>query len=87
MAQAGNHLHAILVGQVHNAVVLFPGALVPLVVPEVSACTVLDVLPGELLANPTKTGIADHLQRQLYLLRLDLLFQEGVYAERAYASM
>ena len=42
----------------------------------------LDVLPGELLADPVKAGIGDHLHGQLPLLRLDLLLQKGVHAER-----
>jgi len=41
----------------------------------------LNVFPGELLADPAESGIADHLQRPLPLGYLNLLLEKGVDAK------
>ena len=54
--------------------------LVPAVL-EVTLAVDLDVLPGELLADPAEARVRDHLDGLLALPKLDLLFEEHVDAK------
>jgi hypothetical protein len=81
VAQTGDDLQVVLLGEVHNLIVFLPGRAIGIVatVLEVAFAVDFDVFPGELLPDPVKAGVGDHLHGALPLLRFDFLLQEGVY--------
>ena len=71
-------LKAVLIGQINNVVVFVPRAdlavqLHVAAIHKVALAVNLDVFPGELLPNPVKTRVRDHLDLSLTLRDLDFL--------------
>ncbi len=75
IGEAGDDFEPVFLGQLDDVIVLLPGRAMRLVaaVLEIALAVDLDVLPGELLANPAEAGLADHPERPLALLWLHLL--------------